>query len=105
MGGCTLSVIAENKAWALAEIERKILGAAEGGLWVDSELVLLQEGADEAELYKCHLEYDMVDEYEADYGVRFERVEEGRAFHVGVAAMYTRPLKPGEWIATVHVHT
>ena len=105
MGGCTLSAIRDTREEAIEYIKGQIMSAAEGGLWPDSELIVLQEGAELAELYKCHLEYEDTIPVTHPYSVRLERVEKGRAFHVGVAARYNRPLKKGEWIATVHVHS
>ena len=105
MGGCTLTMISDTREEAIAYIKTQILGAAEAGLWPDSELVVLQEGAEKAELYQVSLNYGRSELEEDDYTVTLMRVEIGRFFHVGTAARYNRTLKPGEWVATVHVHS
>lgn len=105
MGGCTITKIAENKTWLLAEMERQILAAAEMGLYPDSELIVLGPGAKAAELYKCHLDYVKKVDQDPEYVVTFEEVEKGRGFHVGVAATFGPKPGPGEWVATVHVHS
>lgn len=105
MGGCTLTVIRDTREEAMNDMKPQITSAAYNGLWPDSELVVLQEGAEAAEIYAVKV---------LDVGrgcggprwtVEFTPVETGRAFHVGVAARYTRTLKKGEWVATVHVHS
>jgi len=105
MGGCTLTVIRDTKDEVIRNITDQLIIAARSGLFPDSELVVLQEGAESAEIYKCHLEHEDTIPVSFPYSLRLETVEEGRLFHVGVAARYNRTLQPGEWVATVHVHS
>lgn len=105
MGGCTITKVNADKAALMLEMEQQILAAAEMGLWPDSELVVLAPGAKAAELYKVHVEG--VDTIPVTYptSVRFEKVEKGRGFHVGVAGTFGPKPGPGEYVATVHVHS
>ena len=105
MGGCTLTVIRDTRDEAIEYIKGQIMAAAEGGLWPDSELIVLQEGAKIAELYRVELINAPVEGDNMACEINLTEVKKGRAFHVGVAGRYNRPLKAGEWVATVHVHS
>jgi len=105
MGGCTISAIRDTREEALEDVKAKIIEAASKGLWPDSELVILQNEREEAELYTVELFFRFPPLPPPRYEIKLQKVDVGRAFHVGVAAKFTRAMKPGEWIASVHVHT
>lgn len=105
MGGCTISAIRDTRDEALEDVKAKIIEAAEHGLWPDSELVILQNEAEEAEFYTVELFYRFPPLPPPRWTMELQKVSAGRVFHIGVAAKFTRAMKPGEWIASVHVHT
>lgn len=105
MGGCTITKIAENKTWLLAEMEQQILRALEMGLWPDSELIIIEHGAEEAEIYKVLVKDNEALPSFGKWIIGFEKVEKGRAFHVGVAGRFGPKPGPDEWVGTIHVHS
>jgi len=105
MGGCTLSAIRATRDEALEEVKAKVIEAVSNGLCPDTELVVLQNEAKRAELYRVDLVYGELGDEESVYDWRLERVEKGVAWHIVVAARFERAMKPGEWLATIHVHT
>ena len=105
MGGCTISAIRDTREEVLEDIKAKIIEAANAGLGPDSELVVLQNEAKAAELYTVEIVYGTWAEEHLAHDWKLTPVKIGRAFHVGVAARFNRGMKPGEWIATIHVHT
>jgi len=105
MRGCTISFIRATREEALEDVKARIIEYAEHGLWPDSELVILQEGAKEAELYHVLIADTCEPNSAPKKEIRINRVDCGRAFHVSMAAKFNRAMKPGEWIATIHVHT
>jgi len=105
VGGCTISFIRDTREEALEACKAQIIKSVELGLWPDSELVILQNEAEEAELYQVLFHVEELGPVPKGVSVSLARVSTGRAFHVGVAAKFTRAMKPGEWIASVHVHT
>ena len=98
MGGSTLTIVAKNKTRALAKIKDQIQRAVRMNLYPDSALVVIEYGAERAELYQVNV---------APLGtaVSFTEIEKGPCFHVGVAANFGPKLGPGQWLATVHVHS
>lgn len=105
MGGCTLAAIRDTRDEAIEDVKAKVIEAANAGLCPDSELVVLQNEAKEAELYTVNLIYGELGADASLYSMKLVPVKKGRAFHIGVAAKFNRAMKPGEWIATIHVHT
>ena len=98
MGGATLTMVAENKTRALAKIRTEMGKAFRMGLYPDSALVVMEYGAEKAFLYQVELSLK-------DNEIKVTPIKEGPCFHVGVAAKFGPELKPGQWLATVHVHT
>lgn len=84
----------------LEETKEWIRGASQSGLWVDSELIIMNPKTNEVKIYKV--------EYTDDYGMEmtFTEVTKGRAFHVGIAGRFgDRPTEEKPFVATVHVHS
>lgn len=105
MGGCTISAIRATREEAMEDVKAKLIEAASKGLWPDSELVILQKGRGGPEIYQALFQVEELGPDPKGVSVSLAKVETGRAFHVELVARLARAMKPGEWIATIHVHT
>ena len=101
MGGTTITRYGKTVDEVLTQLKEQVLAGREAGLYPDSEAVIIS-GDDfaghevkkkTARLYKFSDEGD------------YEEVTEGRIFHVGTAAMYSKPPEPGQFLGTIHLHT
>jgi len=102
MGGCTITKVADTMEQLFEYMRGQILAGANSGLWVDSELIVIEPGKDEAKIFKVEYEGEPQD---GDLSVDFKKVQKGRAFHVGIAARFGEKPEPGQLVGTVHVHT
>lgn len=81
-------------------MREQMLAAAKQGLWADSALVIIEPGEEEAKLFEVVYKGEPQD---GNMSVEFKETKKGRAFHVGVAAVYGE--KPGsdQLVGTVHI--
>ena len=112
MGGTTITEYGGTEKEVLDKLREQIVHGASLGLYPVSAAVLIRgddligygEGdAKEADKKKAKLFNIKLDEQ--GRAVEFEEVEEGRTFHVGVAAMYSKAPEPGQILGTIHLHT
>lgn len=98
MGGCTITLVGDTEQELLSRMKQQILGACRAGLWVDSELCIINPEKKESKMF--NVEY-------APLGteIKFTEVKEGRIFHVGVAGKFGKKPEKGQLVATVHAHT
>jgi len=112
MGGITITRYGDTEKEVLDKLREQVVHGASLGLYPDSAVILIRgddligygEGdAKEADKKKAKLFNIKLDEQALT--VEFEEVEEGRIFHVGVAARYSKAPEPGQILGTVHLHT
>ena len=98
MGGSTITLVADNLEDLFLAIEKQIIAASKMGLYVDSELVVIDPWIKVARFFR--VEY-------APLGTKMSFIEipKGRVFHVGVAGRFGPKPEPGQIVGTVHVHS
>lgn len=105
MGGCTITRVADTLNQLFSDMENQILNAASCGLMADAELIVLDPSKGEGRVFKINLVSSDRPFHPPYSGVEFEEVNEGRAFHVGVAGRFGPKPEKGQLVGTVHVHT
>lgn len=98
MGGCTITIVGDTETELLTRMKQQILSAGISGLWVDSELCIINPEETKAKLFK-------VEYIPLGTELKFIEVQKGRAFHVGVSGRFGKKPEKGQLVATVHVHT
>lgn len=105
MGGCTITRVADTLDQLFSKMRKQIINAACLGLYPDSELIVIKLGDEKARIFKVTLEYSNVPFDSVVKRVEFEEVEEGRAFHVGMAGLFGPKPEERQLLGTIHVHS
>jgi len=105
MGGCTITKVNDSVDAVLHELKEQIYGAITSGLWPDSEVIVLKPSTQEAKIYLIKYTYSKDGRDPLPHSIEFEETENGRAFHVGIAAIYGPKPEAHQYVGTVHVHT
>ena len=101
MGGTTITRYGKTVDEVLAQLKEQVLAGVEAGLYPDSEAVIIS-GDDFAGL---EVEKKTARLFKFSEEGEYEEVKKGRIFHVGVAATFSKPPEPGQFLGTLHLHT